>query len=1233
MSRCTVDTEHPNGNNEFISSLNELASASSIDILLGKICELIPSMIGGKDCSVFLTPDLVKQYTGKLVKGNSRLVSRSDLKGKPFIVLAASTRPDLEKLLGQAFYPSGYGLTGWIFETAKPLQIRDLRDGEELAKIDQSLEWTDEYHGGEARYAEGTGKVPFLGAPLVTHGTVSGVIRISEPYDADMFPPHSSTILASIARILANLIEKSFIIKRQKKFIKDLIEIGSKRKRQDVFDQIVNEAADLIGCENCELYTLDDYGEKITLRAAKGRYMAERKMAESCQRYSRGQGLTGWVFKTGKPLYIRNLEEFKKKRSLTDEDLDTISDGKRINKIDRTIQWLDCDRQYKTQQQRGDPWFIVVPIKSEIGAVLGVLRLSPPTLKNEIHDEDVQLVECFAGSISLVLHNERQMRLTEILIEIGNIPEKDRLFSYVVEEIPKLVLGRGCSVFLRKPGENSLFLAYTSSKTLKDIPAKSDKVIDLTYRFNEGKTGFVAEIKEPLVINYYGDGELQREKLIEDFERYDKSPNMLRSYLRDGRSRRVGIIRVFRRINEPNSTENGKCFSQEEINSFKDFCKTVVVDREKGLPCFAKPCETYESGDFKHALSFLAVPIISKIYGLLGVLRIPRTSEGNRFSFGDLLLVESVVSRLTSVLENETSTKVFRDINARMNPLLGKNELLDKIVEIIANSIGFEYAAIQLVNNKEDTIETVAASKNRLIKDALDPVQWKWLSHPLNPPEGKTRDIHAHVLMDAKKTLVLGSESPFYDMEIHQKYKHENLIRAFVPIIGQDYSVSPVNIGTIEAAHNIQRRRGISEEEVVMLEGIASQVALILMQRERILNEFLTMPTYHQLHNAEGNLIQEIKKMIGGPFFDRMTRLYISCENGAKTRFRRLENSAHTLSDETGSPLKIDFDYLVKEASRLFAEPQSWREGAKKMGRDLYDRIFLAHHEVLGSFKQVSGMQHELKLCFESSVDFLRVPLEFLHEMDESGDYLILTHPISRHIKGISPGRSSLNPSFLNSIWEKKEILKILLIASNTDSALRHVDEEVSILHEVISNLLVERGIRYKIEHIPSKNASYENVRHHLKDCPFNLLHFAGHGQHIGTRPEKSFLQLTGKENELRDSSRLSADALKVLLKKSTLSFAYLSCCHGADTSEACKLVDNDSLGLAHSVVSAQVPTALGFRWAVNDESAMKFARIFYESLFTNGSVDQAVLEARKGMAIENKNDPVWISPVLISQE
>ncbi len=274
-----------------------------------------------------------------------------------------------------------------------------------------------------------------------------------------------------------------------------------------------------------------------------------------------------------------------------------------------------------------------------------------------------------------------------------------------------------------------------------------------------------------------------------------------------------------------------------------------------------------------------------------------------------------------------------------------------------------------------------------------------------------------------------------------------------------------------------------------------------------------------------------------------------------------------------------------------------------------------------------------LDLCFESFLDFFTVPVEFLFEDIALGDYLVLKHPITRFIMGVAPQNPSLSPIFFNNLCNDGEILRILLIASNTEPPLQHVDDEVLSLKNFLGESLKAKNIPYEIEYIPTERATFDLVTDKLKECRYHILHYAGHGSYREQRPENSYLQFWSGENRQGEVRRLQVTALNILLTNSNLRFVYLSSCLGAVTAGSAQMLDNDFPGLVYGIAQAGIPSVLGFRWEISDKGAKELALSFYKYLFAHGDLALALYNARREIAANNRDDPTWMSPVLIVQE
>jgi CheY-like chemotaxis protein len=356
--------------------------------------------------------------------------------------------------------------------------------------------------------------------------------------------------------------------------------------------------------------------------------------------------------------------------------------------------------------------------------------------------------------------------------------------------------------------------------------------------------------------------------------------------------------------------------------------------------------------------------------------------------------------------------------------------------------------------------------------------------------------------------------------------------------------------------------------------------------------------------------------------------LRLSCHPDHKITIRTSD-----MYDVSSGLLKINGAIYGRQGNNI--PLGGWRSNSNFVGTHLFQSIFADHPEVLGSYQNALGRAQEdenLHLHFEGFRDFLQVPLESLfNSVFTSQNHLILRHPLSRCVMSAPWKRSPLSPQFLNELWSRNEPLKILLIASNTQPPIPGVDREITALSNFLSAAFKSKGLEAQVETITTSQATYGEVKKVLLKCPFHIVHYAGHGAYNQESPEKSFILLRDGEHPSL-LKQMTVETLGLLLQGSAVRFVYLSCCEGSKTGSASALLDDDFLGIAEGIINAGVPSVLGFRWPVSDDGAITLAKAFYESLIKHGHLDTALLEARREVAMLNRNDITWLSPILIMQ-
>jgi signal transduction histidine kinase len=145
------------------------------------------------------------------------------------------------------------------------------------------------------------------------------------------------------------------------------------------------------------------------------------------------------------------------------------------------------------------------------------------------------------------------------------------------------------------------------------------------------------------------------------------------------------------------------------------------------------------------------------------------------------------------------------------------NSIYNGVLDVIYKMLGFEYAIISVVDWNRHTIEAKRGIWNG--KADCYPEWLQKVSYSLDD-----RDILTF-LVRYKKAIVLDGWDDLLNREIFDRFHHENLVRAFVPIVGHDNKGQPIVLGTIEAGCHRSLRSAVSPEDLECLKFCASQAA------------------------------------------------------------------------------------------------------------------------------------------------------------------------------------------------------------------------------------------------------------------------------------------------------------------------------------------------------------------------------------------------------------------------
>jgi signal transduction histidine kinase len=638
----------------------KITSIRDLNTLLNVVVKELPDVVGAIGCWIYLQPDYVPEYTGSLNRGEKEL-SEADLtlSFDDFIVLAATNLEPKKSLIGRAFFGAGEGITGWVYKNGRPLRINDVVSEQELKTISSDLYWANEYHDSDELY-QPEDKRPLLVAPLILNNNSIGVLKFSATKDQYPFSEISQEIAVIVSQIIAGAIRQTRIVAEQNRAILQLVETSNKNTPLEVIADVTSSMKEMLNCVRAEFYIQSEDGATLRLAARNGLNVAESETIES----KRGEGLIGWVYKTGLPIIIPNIKKYTTGLHLDDALLEKISSGDKINDEDRHLDFDEDD--YSTDGKLQAVSFIAAPVKSKNKEVRGVLcgyRNISVKSRFPFERSELTLATSFASTIAFVLDNERQRMLGNLLVEIGNLTQTDQLFKVVTNNIPNLVASSGCSIFTSILRQGTPFLKLTSTSQ-KGLTIDNGKIPNIEYELGEAKTGMCGLFQAPLVANHYGNGKVSIDRIDQEIARIGvEHPNNIASVLIDNSDNKVGLFQLL--------TEDKLPIAKRVAIS--DFAKTIVF-QSTGLT--SQQLDNYIGKQW----SFVGVPISTED-SLLGVITLSRPTPETPFSDDDVSLLKSIAGRLASVMSN------LRILERRQQLLLSlAHEINTPLTGILADS-------------------------------------------------------------------------------------------------------------------------------------------------------------------------------------------------------------------------------------------------------------------------------------------------------------------------------------------------------------------------------------------------------------------------------------------------------------------------------------------------------------------------------------------------------------------
>jgi CheY-like chemotaxis protein len=305
--------------------------------------------------------------------------------------------------------------------------------------------------------------------------------------------------------------------------------------------------------------------------------------------------------------------------------------------------------------------------------------------------------------------------------------------------------------------------------------------------------------------------------------------------------------------------------------------------------------------------------------------------------------------------------------------------------------------------------------------------------------------------------------------------------------------------------------------------------------------------------------------------------------------------------------------------------PEEWRPELNAIGAAVAEALKQDQgvYADLNTAMALANQRHQLCLEFVGPPETLGLPFELLLV---GNSYLATSHVISRRIEATMLRKVEPFSEFLRHLATAQVPLRILLISSNVDGRIPAVELEIETLASLLRRELDQLGLMHDIQIM--KDPQYDTLVSALQQNEYHILHYAGHGRFDDQLPEVSGFVLADGD----DSRTLTANDLELLLHGSALRLVYASCCLGARANSQ----TNRGVfqGVMHALAHADIPYIVGYRWKVDDDSALAMAEAFYTELLQTLSPRDALLQARRkaALGIRGRDESIWAAAVLIAQ-
>ena len=191
-----------------------------------------------------------------------------------------------------------------------------------------------------------------------------------------------------------------------------------------------------------------------------------------------------------------------------------------------------------------------------------------------------------------------------------------------------------------------------------------------------------------------------------------------------------------------------------------------------------------------------------------------------------------------------------------------------------------------------------------------------------------------------------------------------------------------------------------------------------------------------------------------------------------------------------------------------------------------------------------------------------------------------------------------------------------MVISSPTNLASLDTASEEKLIREALAKQIETGQIELDILH----QATRRDIQQKLREKPYNVFHFIGHGVFENNQGYICLVDADGRAKNMDDENFAN-----FFLGNNNIGLVILNSCQGATVSS-----NQAFAGTAPNLVRRGIPAVVAMQYSIWDNTAKLFADEFYRTLALNYPVDAAIQTTRNAISMDvglDKRD--FATPVL----